>query len=159
MALTRWDPITTLSRLDREFDELVRRGWGGTPASRAGFVPAVEMFADDHDVVIRLELPGIDVEDVDIVVDKNRLVIRGERRDDHSQSTQGVFVRELRYGSFHREFALPQGFDATRVEASYEQGMLDVRLRDVVEPEPEPQRVTIRRSDAQTAIEAKDAET
>jgi HSP20 family protein len=160
MAVTRWDPVTTLTRFDREFDELVQRGWGaGSPSSRAGFVPAIEMVTDERDVVIRLELPGIDVEkDVDVVVDKNRLIIRGQRRDERDQQTKGVLVRELRYGSFHREFALPQGFDAANVDATYDRGMLEVRLSDVVEPEPEPRQVQIRGRDGQKTIETQSSD-
>src|SRR5688572_16338179 len=104
MAISRWDPFTALARFDREFDELVRRGWGGSPATRAGFVPPVEMHMRGGDVVIRLELPGIDVNnDVDVSVDKGRLIIRGERRDEHNEQGAQFLVRELRYGSFRRE--------------------------------------------------------
>ncbi len=119
MALTGWDPFTTLARLDPDFDELVRRAWG-TPtrrssssrASTAGFVPAIEMATDGSDVLISLELPGVDVEkDIDIEVAQGRLTISGERHDRMAQrdDKEGakVLVRELRYGSFRREFALP----------------------------------------------------
>ena len=85
MALTRWDPFTTLARLDEDFDQLVRRAWG-TPregsqrTSTLGYVPAIDMYADGTDVVINLELPGVDVgKDVDIEVAEGRLTISGER--------------------------------------------------------------------------------
>jgi HSP20 family protein len=156
MAITRWDPFTTaLSRFDREFDELVRRGWANGSAATRSFVPPVEMVARDTDVVIRLELPGVDVEkDVEITVDKGRLIIRGERRDEHAEEGKGVLVRELRYGAFRREFALPEGCTVDAVEASYDQGMLEVVVRDVVKPEPEPQQVQIRRADSQKSLDA-----
>jgi HSP20 family protein len=154
MAITRWDPFTALARFDREFDELVRRGWG-TGAGRAGFVPPVEVTRQGTDVVVRLELPGVDVDnDVEVTVDKGRLVIRGERRDRHTDSGRGVLVRELRYGSFQREFALPDGLTAENVEASYDQGMLEVRVRDAVTPEPEPQQVRIERAGEKKSIDA-----
>ena len=159
MAVTRWDPFTALARFDREFDELVRRGWGAS-ASRAGFVPPVEMIVRDRDVLIRLELPGIDVEnDVDVQVDKGRLVIKGERRDERTAENASYLHRELRYGAFRREFALPDGVTADNVEASYDQGMLEVVIREAVRREPEPQQVKINTRGSMQAIEAKAEDT
>ena len=139
---TTWDPFTALSRMDREFDNLVRRSW---PASgtRAGFVPAVEITRDGADVLVQLELPGVDVtEDVSIEVDRGKLVISGERRDPHGEN-DAVLVSELRYGSFRREFALPGGVSAEQVEATYDAGLLRVRVAGVVKPEPVPVKVPI----------------
>lgn len=158
MAITRWDPFTALARFDREFDELVRRGWGGNTVARTGFVPPVEMHREGANVVIRLELPGIDVHhDVDVSVDKGRLVIRGERRDERSEQGKQFLVRELRYGSFRREFALPEGVTAEDIEANYDQGMLEVVVRNAVTPEPEPQQIRINARGGQATIEASDS--
>lgn len=160
MQVQRFDPFTVLSRMDREFDQLVRRGFGAAgergPAM-AGFVPAVEVVRDGSDVVVRVELPGVDVErDVAIEVDRGKLVISGERRDERSEQTEGVLVRELRYGQFRREFALPPGVSPEQVEATYDAGLLDVRVRAVVQPEPATVRVPItrrgERDHAQTAV-------
>ena len=162
MALTRWDPFTTLARLDQDFDELVRRTWGGQAAGggrarmTAGFVPAVEMRADGADVLITLELPGVDVgKDIDIEVAEGRLTISGERRDRSEERDDAgkVLVRELRYGSFRRDFALPDGVTAEQVEASYDQGLLQVRVRDVSKPAVPPQKVAIRAGGEQRTIE------
>jgi len=157
MALTGWDPFTTLARLDPDFDELVRRAWGTQPrrergrpaAATAGYVPPIEMATDGSDVLISVELPGVDVDkDVDIEVAEGRLTISGQRRDrfargDEKSETR-VLVRELRYGSFRREFALPEGVTADDVEAAYENGMLHVWVRQVTKPAEEPRKVTIR---------------
>lgn len=154
MAITRWDPFTALARFDREFDELVRRGWN-VGNGRTGFVPPVEIVREGRDVVVRLELPGIDVDrDVEVTVDKGKLIVRGERRDERAEDHNGVLVRELRYGSFQREFALPDGMTADHVEAAYDQGMLMVRVRDAVIPEPEPQQIRINRTGENKSIDA-----
>jgi HSP20 family protein len=142
--LATWDPFTTLSRMDREFDTLVRRTWPTPAPGRAGFVPAVEIIREGQDVLVVLELPGVDVaNDVTIEVDRGKLVISGERRDSRAEDGEGVLVRELRYGSFRREFALPGGVRAEQVEASYDAGLLSVRVTSVVQPEPVPVRVPI----------------
>jgi HSP20 family protein len=162
MALTSWDPFTTLARLDQDFDELVRRAWStqgrGTARTSAGYVPAIEMRADGADVVITLELPGVDVDkDVDIEVAEGRLTISGERRDRYATSDEAgkVLVRELRYGSFRREFALPEGVGADDVEASYDHGMLEVRVHNVTRPVVPPQKVSIRAASARPTIEGR----
>lgn len=164
MALTRWDPFTTLSRLDEDFDQLVRRAWGapsrgGARTATAGYVPAIEMRAEGADVVITLELPGVDVDkDVDIEVAEGRLTISGERRDRSEQQGESgqVLVRELRYGAFRREFALPEGVTAEDVEAAYDHGLLEVRVRNVTKPVVPPQKVAIRSGGEQrTTIEGR----
>lgn len=164
MQVRRWDPFTVLARplaqIDKDFDELVRRtvGDAGTAlAGRSGFVPACEVVRDGSDVIVRLELPGLDVErDVTIEVERGRLVVAGERRDER-EGEAAVLVRELRYGAFRREFALPPGTSPEQVEASYDSGLLDVRVRAVVTPEPQPVRVPVTRGtlrEEQTALEA-----
>lgn len=150
---TLWDPFTALARMDREFDDLVRRSWGASGTSGAGFVPAVELRKDGQDVLVVLELPGVDVEnDIAIEVDKGKLVVSGERRDSRAED-QDVLVRELRYGSFRREFALPGGISAENVDATYDAGLLSVRVRNVIAPEPQPVRVPVTRSSEPKVLE------
>ena len=135
--LQSWDPFTVLAQMDEDFDELVRRTWGSSTSGRLafGYVPPVDMSVDGKDVVIRLELPGVDItKDVDIQVQDHLLTISGSRRQatEESASTDRVLVRELRQGSFWRQFALPDGVEAEDIEASYDQGILSVRVKDVV---------------------------
>lgn len=149
-----WDPFTVLARMDRDFDDLVRRTWG-SQGRTAGFVPPVEVLRDGEDVVVRVELPGIDVSrDVSIEVDRGKLVISGERRS--TTEGEGVLVRELRYGAFRREFALPQGVQPEQVQASYDGGLLDVRVRTAVPQAPSAVRVpitTVRQEDAAPEVQ------
>ncbi len=122
--------------------------------ARSGFVPAVEVVRDGQDVVVRVELPGVDVErDVSIEVERGKLVLSGERRDAHESQAEGVLVRELRYGQFRREFALPPGVSPEQVEASYDAGLLDVRVRGVVAPEPAVVRVPITTGSGRRTVE------
>lgn len=147
MITRRWDPFTVLARLDDEFDELMRRSWGTPTTSRiSGYVPAVDMAADGPDVVITLELPGVDIEkDVDIEVHEGRLTISGQRQDVHTESDDKgqVLVRELRYGSFRRDFALPEGVGADGISAQYDKGLLTVRVRNVTRPVEAPHKIQV----------------
>jgi len=95
----------------------------------AGFVPAAEINRDGDDAVVRLELPGLDIDnDVTVEVERGHLVVRGERRDERTETDQGRSLREVRYGSFQRRFALPTHVTADAVSASYEAGVLSVRV-------------------------------
>ena len=143
-----WDPFTALATMDRDVDEVVRRtvkiDGGLREQGRVGttFVPPVEVVGEGEDVLVRFELPGVRPEDVTVEVERGKLVVSGERREAR-ESGEGVLVRELRYGSFRREFALPHGIGPEQVEAGYDAGMLDVRVRAVVKPEPTPVRVPV----------------
>ena len=154
------DPFSVLARVDREFDELMRSTWRSAPggAAPATFVPAVEIARDGADVVVHLELPGIDVEsDVTLEADRGKLIVSGERRDPRAteqvsaeggegesrDASRALLVRELRYGAFRREFGLPPSVTAEQIEATYDAGLLHVRVRDVFAPDPEPVRVPI----------------
>jgi HSP20 family molecular chaperone IbpA len=94
-----------------------------------GFSPAAEIVKDGDDAVARLELPGVDVaKDVNVEVDKGNLVIHGERRDEHAEEKDGRTLREVRYGSFRRSFRLPTHVSSESISASYDAGVLTVRV-------------------------------
>ncbi len=97
------------------------------------FNPAAEVVKDGDDAVVRLELPGVDVEkDVNVELDRGRLVIHGEHRDEHheenSDANHGRTLREIRYGSFRRSFQLPAHVTGDAITASYDAGVLTVRV-------------------------------
>jgi HSP20 family protein len=95
----------------------------------SGFSPAAEIVQDGDDAVVRVELPGIDVDkDVNVEVDQGRLVIHGEHRDEHAEEENGRVLREIRYGSFRRSFQLPAHVTSEGVSASYDAGVLTVRV-------------------------------
>jgi HSP20 family protein len=96
----------------------------------SGFRPAAEIVKDGDDAVVRMELPGVDVaKDVNVEVDKGRLVIHGERRDERAEEEKdGRTLREIRYGSFRRSFQLPAHVTSEAVTASYDAGVLTVRV-------------------------------
>lgn len=130
-------------------DRLVREFF--TPATTGewakGINPAVEVTKDGDDAVIRVDLPGVDVEkDVTVEIDKGRLVVRGERRDEKTEEHEddGVVRKfsEVRYGSFHRSFALPAHVTSEAVSAAYDAGVLTVRVAGAHKG-AEPHRIAI----------------
>src|ERR1044072_3173161 len=96
-----WDPFGSLRQFDSEFDTLVRRAFAGSGSDngngklRAAFVPAAAVVRDGGDVVVTLELPGIDVEkDVEVEVADRRLLVSGRRHEGSSEDKDGVLGRE-----------------------------------------------------------------
>ena len=119
---TRRDPFA-------EFDTLVRRAFGPVQTRPTAFTPAAEVTRDGADALVRLEVPGIDVaKDVTVEVTNGQLVVRGERRDERVEERSGRTVSEVRYGSFRRSFGLPRHLTADAVSASYDAGVLSVRV-------------------------------
>lgn len=103
--------------------------------------PSAEISKDGDDAVIRLDLPGIDVEnDVTVELDNGHLVVRGERRDAHAEADHSL--REVRYGAFRRSFAVPSHVTGEAVTASYDAGVLTVRVTGV-HASSQPQRIAI----------------
>jgi HSP20 family protein len=148
----RWDPFTALARMDREFDDLVQRTFG---TATYQYVPAVEMATEGTDVVITLELPGVDVSDIDIEVADGRLTVSGERKDRWEDSRGKVLVRELRYGAFRRTFQLPDGVGPDQVEAEFDKGLLRLRVKSVTTPVTPPRKIEIRSAQQAKTVEAR----
>ena len=144
MALVRWDPgreVDTLqTEMNRVFDAFFgsRPGNGGT-AQR--WVPAMDLVEGKNDLVLRADLPGLSEDDVNIEVKDGVLTISGERKTEEKKEDEGYYRVERAFGSFHRSLTLPEGVDADRVSADFDNGVLEVRI-----PKPEerkPHRVQI----------------
>ncbi|MBO0868661.1 MAG: Hsp20/alpha crystallin family protein [Micromonosporaceae bacterium] len=146
-ALTLWtrnDPFA-------EFDALVRRTFGPTSRPTTGFTPAAEITRDGQDALVRVELPGLDpAKDVTVEVDAGQLVVRGERRDERTEEQNGRSLREVRYGSFRRSFRLPTHVTAESVSASYDAGVLSVRVTGAYQ-DSQPRRIEVTASPEQAA--------
>ena len=130
-SLALWSRPAYTDRWLREFFGPAATSDWFKPETSA-FRPAAEVVKDGDDAVVRLELPGVDVEkDVNVEVDKGRLVIHGEHRDEHTEDEKGRTVREIRYGSFRRSFQLPAHVTSEAISASYDAGVLTVRVAGV----------------------------
>ena len=123
--------VTLWARPTWNTDRWVRDFFGPAAADDwfKGFRPAAEIVKDGDDAVVRIELPGVDVEkDVNVEVDKGQLVIHGERRDERTEDKDGRTLSEVRYGSFRRSFRLPTHVTGEAISASYDAGVLTVRV-------------------------------
>ncbi|KUI35898.1 heat-shock protein Hsp20 [Mycobacterium sp. IS-1590] len=121
----RTRPTWDLDRWVRDFfGPATADGW-----ATGAFTPAAEIVREGDDALVRVELPGLDVEkDVNVEVDRGYLVIHGERRDERSEDKDGRTLREVRYGSFRRSFKLPGHVTGEDITAGYDAGVLTVRI-------------------------------
>ena len=126
-----YDPRSEMNRLfDEMFGGLNRRS-GGQQRTQgvAEWAPAIDVVQEDGDLVVRAELPGVKLEDVDMTVHRGVLTISGEREEQRDEERGGYLVRERRSGSFRRTLQLPEGIDEDSIRARFENGVLEVTIQ------------------------------
>lgn len=106
--------------------------------------PVIETFERDGRLVFRAELPGLDKDDVNVEIDGDQLVISGERTESEEQRRGGRVYSERCYGAFERRITLPEGCDLEDVEASFENGVLEVSIPTPEEAKPQRKRIQIK---------------
>ena len=158
MALVRWEPVRELSSIQSEmnrlfntfFDTSTSAGGTGNGGARR-WIPAMDLVETDEHFVLRADLPGLAEDDVSIELQDGVLTISGERRAEHETSKEGYYRLERASGSFSRSLTLPDGVNADAIAATFDRGVLEVRI-----PKPEqrkPRRVQIAVGDQRPAIE------
>ncbi len=134
------DPFSDAGEMRRRMEELFDRVGTAPGASRAGVHPPVNLYETPDGYVLTAELPGMRGEDIEITVERDRLMLRGERRIEHPQDAS-IHRVERRSGAFRRAVQLPVEVDGEKVEALYRNGVLTVRVPKV--PEHQPRRITV----------------
>lgn len=111
---------------------------GQRPVSlRNLWTPQVEVFERGNNIVVRAELPGLDRDDVDVEIEDDALILRGERHNDVEDNEEGYYRSERSYGSFYRAIPLPQGTDPNACNATFKDGVLEVTIQ---KPAPQASR-------------------
>ena len=138
MTITRWYPIREVAALQNRVNSLLQdiAGSDSETVTAASFVPAVDVYEDSGKLVLKLELPGIREEDVDIRVENQTLSVRGERKLDAEEKQENFHRIERHYGSFFRSFSLPNTVDTDAVAATYEAGVLRLELKKKASAQP-----------------------
>jgi HSP20 family protein len=158
-SITRWDPFRELTQLQERMDRLFRDnvGYSGSreeALEQGSFIPPVDVYEDEHNITLKLEVPGIDQKDLDIRIENNTLTVRGERKLEKEEKQENFHRIERRYGSFVRNFQLPTTLDAEKVNANYDNGVLKITLAKKAEAKPKQIQVNVS-SGPQKTIEAK----
>jgi len=111
----------------------------------ANFAPPVDVYEDEHSIVLNIEVPGIDERDIDVSIVNNTLTVRGERRFEKEEKEENFQRIERHYGSFTRSFTLPNSVNPEQVSAHYDKGVLKIRLEKKVEAKPKQIKVNVSR--------------
>src|SRR5215216_2080988 len=147
VTIVRWEPFRELSSLQTEMNRLFNAAFegssGGTSATGAArrWTPAMDLLETDDQFVLRADLPGLAEDDVNVELEDNVLTVSGERKSEHESRREGYYRIERASGSFQRSLTLPEGVNADAIEASFDKGVLEVRI-----PKPEerkPRKVAI----------------
>src|SRR3954469_7472554 len=146
MAITRFDPFREFATLQGQMNRLWQEM---TPARSSGeefmttgtFIPPVDVYEDEHNVVLKLEVPGMNENDIDVRVENNTLTVRGERKFDKEEKEENFHRIERSYGAFTRSFTLPNTVDTDSVQAEYVNGVLKLRLAKRAGAEPKQMKV------------------
>jgi HSP20 family protein len=146
MAVTRWDPyrdvFTLQQRLNNLFQDFSRTN-ENEPVAAAGFVPPVDIYEDEHKLVLKIEVPGVRPEDVDVRMENNTLTVKGERNFQSEGKEENFHRVERRYGSFYRAFTVPSTIDPEGIKADYDAGILRVELQKKAESKPKQIKVNV----------------
>ena len=144
MPVVRWEPYqdaASLQRLYRMFGSAIERSW----------MPAVDVIDAPEAFVLKVELAGMKPEDVHIELEDDVLTIRGERNQEEKLDTEQYESTEWHYGSFQRSISLPRSVKRDAIEATYENGVVEVRVPKAAEVEP--QRIELKAKGEVSAID------
>jgi HSP20 family protein len=130
--ITRIDPFRELASFFENFTEVSAK----EQLAAGTFVPAVDVYEDEHNLVLKMEIPGINDEDLNVSLENNMLTVTGERKFEKEEKEENFHRIERRYGSFTRTFRLPNTVDPEKVEAAYDKGILKLTLAKRAEAKP-----------------------
>ncbi len=145
-GLTPWQPYREMEEMGRRFEDLFGRPflpalWRRFPLEEMVWSPAIDVLEKEDKFVVKVELPGVKEEDVDVSVAGDMLTISGEKQAESEVKKKGYYYSESSYGSFSRSITMPSTVDAGKFEASYDKGVLEITLPKA--PEVKPKKIKV----------------
>ena len=148
--LTRWEPFRDLAtmqdrmnRMNRFFREAYSPEEPEEALTTTSFAPPVDIYEDEHNITLKLEVPGIEEKDIDVRVENTTLTVHGERKIEKEEKEENFRRVERQYGSFTRSFTLPSSVDSAQVTAHYDKGVLKIKLAKKAEAKPKQIKVNV----------------
>src|ERR1700758_2694244 len=148
--LTGWESLRELSALQDRMNRMNRvfrashSPEGPEEAlTTTTLAPPVDIYEDEHNIILKIEVPGIDEEDIDVNIQNNTLTVRGERKIEKDEKEENFHRVERQYGSFTRSFTLPSSVDPGQVSANYDRGVLNITLAKKAEAKPKQIKVDV----------------
>lgn len=134
MPLIPWEPFRALRRRDDAFEDLFREFFRRPVLAETIAEPAVEVAETDGEVIVKMEVPGVDKDQIHLTVADDELTVRGETRKETEEKKKHYYRQEIRYGAFQRSVALPVEVDAAKAKAELKHGVLQVTLPKSAQP-------------------------
>ncbi len=148
MTLVKWEPfrdlITMQDRMSRLFDETLSRIWKEEELQRGAWTPPVDIVDRGREIVLKVDLPEMSQSEIDIKVEENTLIIKGERKFVKETPGETYLQIERPYGVFHRQFTVPKRTDQGKIKATYKDGVLCVVLPKKEEIRPKPVSIEVK---------------
>jgi HSP20 family protein len=146
--ISRLDPFREFVTIQDRMNRLFRDSYGNNEGreeslTNTSFAPPVDVYEDEHTVVLKIEVPGIDEKDIDVRIENNTLTVHGERTFEREEKEENYRRVERQYGSFTRTFTLPQTVDQEGVQADYDKGVLKIKLSKKAEAKPKQIKVNV----------------
>jgi HSP20 family protein len=145
--LTRWDPFREFVTIQDRMNRLFRDSYGTEgrqeDLTTTTFAPAVDVYEDEHNITLKIEVPGIDEKDIDVRIENHTLTVHGERKFEKEEKEENFRRVERQYGSFTRTFTLPNTVDHEKVQADYDKGVLKIQLAKKAEAKPKQIKVNV----------------
>ena len=146
-VLTRWDPFRATATLQDRWNRLLRESFNPEGPEEAlttsGFAPPVDVYEDEHNFTLKIEVPGVEEKDIDVRIENNTLIVHGERKFEKEEKEENYCCVERQYGSFTRSFTLPSSVDPGQVTAHYDKGVLKIKLAKKAEAKPKQIKVNV----------------
>jgi len=131
-AMRAWDPFDEMRTMQRDMDRLFDRFLGSERTGEVGrlglWMPSIESYAKEGKLFIKVELPGVDPNDLDVSITDRELVIKGERKAEKDETEKDYTYREISYGSFERRFVIPEGVKTDDLKAAFTNGILEISV-------------------------------
>jgi len=147
-SITRWEPFRNFSTLQDQVNRLFETSFQGKAdtSELTTWAPMVDIYETENELVLKVDLPGIDEKDLDVRVENNMLTIRGERKFEEKVKEDNYLRIERSYGSFSRSFSLPTTVNTEAINAQYTNGVLTVELAKRAESKPKQVKVNVTNS-------------
>jgi HSP20 family protein len=145
-VLTRFEPFREFSTLQDRMNRLFRDSFAEgreESLSDTAFAPLVDVYEDEHNITLKIEVPGMEEKDIDVHLENNTLTVHGERKFEEEEKEENYRRVERQYGSFSRTFTLPNTVDAEKVSANYDKGILKIKLAKKAEAKPKQIKVSV----------------
>ncbi|NOY64123.1 MAG: Hsp20/alpha crystallin family protein [Nitrospirae bacterium] len=151
MSIVRWSPMKEIDEMRREMERLFeeffeparRRRWWGRPSMEGVIVPNIELYDRKNEIVLKVEIPGVDKKDIDLTITENALTIKGELKKEEEVKEEDYYAAEIRYGTFSRTIPLPVEVDSEKAKATYKNGILEIVLPKKEEAKPKEIKVEV----------------